>query len=375
MIRTSSYKLLPVDETDSTMATVTSSMYSLTGLMRWSYAITLVVGLTYLTGQTCNSQETETLGESLISLPEPAVQAELKTVKLYGAGGLGLDHYQSGFFISEQGHILTVWSTVLDVSDIFVVTSDGRRLKAQVVGIDPNLELALLKTDQAPPAFFSISENSDPPQPGDRVVAISNLFGIAAGSELCSFQKGVIMTITELKARRGNFQSVYQGSALIIDAMSNNPGAAGGALVNLEGQLIGILGKELRDTLSNTWINYALPANHIQTSVKNMLAGKSITRVVNTRRLADRPSSLATLGIVLIPNVLTQTPAYVDLVQPNSRASKAGLQPDDLVLFINSLRVASQAALIEELNYLDRGDQVVLLVQRGTELREVVIRP
>jgi serine protease Do len=309
------------------------------------------------------------------SFQERVMGSELKTVKLYGAGGMGLDSYQSGFFISGDGHILTVWSTVLDVSDIFAVTSDGRRLKAQIIGIDPNLELAVLKADQPPPAFFALAEAAATATPGERVLAISNLFGIAAGNEMSSVQKGVIMTITDLKARRGNFQSVYQGPALIIDAMSNNPGAAGGALVNLNGQLVGILGKELRDTSANIWINYALPVSQFKQSVQSILDGKTITRATATRKVADRPTSLPTLGIALIPNILTKTPAYVDLVEPNSRAAKAGLQPDDLILFVNSQRVSSQSSLLEELNYLDRGDQLALLVQRGTELREVIIRP
>ncbi|MFO0941289.1 MAG: S1C family serine protease [Pirellulales bacterium] len=308
------------------------------------------------------------------SLQDGAVSSEIKTVKIYGAGGLGLDHYQSGFFISAEGHILTVWSTVLDVSEIIVVSSDGRRMKAQIFGIDPNLELAVLKADQAPPAYFSLAEAVDATV-GERVLAISNLFSIAAGSEMSSFQKGVVMTITDLKARRGNFQSVYQGPALIIDAMSNNPGAAGGALVNIDGKLLGILGKELRDTNANIWINYALPVAQFKQSVQTLLSGKSIARATSARKVADRPATLAGLGIVLIPNILPKTPAYVDLIQPSSRAAKAGLQSDDLILFINSQRVASQGSLVEELSYMDRGDQVVLLVQRGSELKEVIVRP
>jgi S1-C subfamily serine protease len=257
---------------------------------------------------------------------------------------------------------------------VYAVSSDGRRLKAQVIGIDPNMELAVLKADQLPPAHFVLADSATA-TPGERVLAISNLFGIAAGNEMSSVQKGVVMTITDLKARRGNFQSVYQGPALIIDAMSNNPGAAGGALVNLNGQLLGILGKELRDTRANIWINYALPVSQFKQSIQNILEGKSIARASTTRKVADRPASLSTLGIALIPNILSRTPAYVDLVEKDSRAAKAGLQPDDLILFINSQRISSQNSLVEELNYMDRGDPVTLLIQRGTELREILVRP
>jgi S1-C subfamily serine protease len=301
-----------------------------------------------------------------------AIGAELKTVKLFGAGGMGLESYQSGFFISPEGHILTVWSTVLDVADVIAVTSDGRRLEAQVIGVDPNLELAVLKTDQPPPDYFSL-DSSGVASPGDRVLAISNLFGIAAGREMSSIQKGVVMTVTELRARRGNFESVYQGPALIIDAMTNNPGAAGGALIDLRGQLLGLLGKELRDTSANIWINYALPVGQFQSSVERMIQGQMIVKTEATRKKSDRPASLAGLGIVLVPNVLTRTPAFVDLVVPDSPASKAGLQPDDLILFLDSQRISSQASLIEELSYLDRSDPIGFLVQRGTALIELVL--
>lgn len=329
----------------------------------------LAMMLSYRTPRHVSGQEATSQ-----SLHQTVVASELKTVKLFGAGGMGLESYQSGFFISAEGHILTVWSTVLDVSDIICVTSDGRKLKAQVLGIDPNLELAVLLSDQPPAAYFSL-EDSAQAAPGDRVLAISNLFGIATGSEMSSVQKGAVMTITELRARRGNFQSVYQGPALIIDAMTNNPGAAGGALLNMQGQLLGMLGKELRDTSANIWINYALPAAQFKESVGNILAGKTIIRSQATRKVADRPMSLSQLGLVLIPNILSKTPAYIDSVQPRSPAASAGLKPDDLILFINSQRVASQAALMEELNTIDRGDGVLVMVQRGSELKEVLLQP
>jgi serine protease Do len=192
---------------------------------------------------------------------------------------------------------------------------------------------------------------------------------------MCSIQKGQVMTITDLKARRGNFQSVYQGPALIIDAMTNNPGAAGGALIDLEGHLVGILGKELRDTAANIWINYAIPVAQFSGSVNSILQGKVVARTTQTRKGADRPVSLELLGIALIPNVLPKTPAYIDVIEPASRAARAGLQADDLVLLVNTQRVGSQIALKEELQFIDRADPVTLLVQRGSELREVVIRP
>ncbi len=174
-----------------------------------------------------NFAQTQT---SLGSINSVAVQADLKTVKLYGAGGIaGLDTYQSGFFIDEAGHILTVWSTVLDIDKVIAVTSDGRRLEATVLGIDPNLEIAILETKQSQLEYFDLAKARDA-EVGERVLALSNLFGIATGREMASVQKGVVMARTRLDARRGTFASVYQGPIYVIDAMTNNPGAAAARL-------------------------------------------------------------------------------------------------------------------------------------------------
>ena len=262
----------------------------------------------------------------------------------------------------------------MDVDEVVVVTSDGGRYTSSVVGIDPNLEIAILKTKEAPSSYFDLAQAREA-QVGQRVMALSNLYGIATGSEMASVQKGVVMARTELNARRGSFESVYQGPVLIIDAMTNNPGAAGGALTAVDGTLLGMLGKELRDANANIWLNYAIPISQLKNSVERILAGKSINRSELSRKVADRPASLKELGIVLVPNILTKTPAYVDLVEAASPADLAGLKNDDLILFINSTRIGSQAALLSELKFIDRADEIALLVQRGNELKEVVISP
>ncbi len=345
----------------------------------------LVVAITLLNkSHGADNNKTVTLG----SVNQTAVLTELKTVKLYGAGGVaGLDAYQSGFFISEEGQILTVWSTVLDLDTVIAVTSDGKRMEAKVVGIDPNLEIAVLSTGKQTTNYFDILPPKPDPaknkaaatpqlrvaQTGDRVLAFSNLFGIATGNEMSSLQKGVIMATTQLDARRGSFKSVYQGPIYVIDAMTNNPGAAGGALTDMQGNLLGILGKELRDARANTWLNYAIPIAQVNESVGRIIEGKSILKTADSRKAADRPLSLVDLGIALIPDVLAKTPAYIDLVQPNSPASAAKLASDDLVLFVNSVRITSQTALRNELKYIDQADEVTLLIQRGTTLKEVTL--
>ncbi len=90
--------------------------------------------------------------------------------------------------------------------------------------------------------------------------------------------------------------------------MTNNPGAAGGALTDFNGRLLGILGKELRDARAGVWLNYAIPASQLKTSVENILAGKSIAKVDSTKPPVDRPHTFVALGIVMVPDVLAKTP-------------------------------------------------------------------
>src|SRR5262245_36115917 len=100
-------------------------------------------------------------------------------VKIFGAGGLrGLESYQTGFLISAAGHVLTVWSYVLDSDVITVILDDGRKFDSKLVGADPRLEIAILKIEAADLPHFELREAVEG-QPGTRVLAFSNLFGVA----------------------------------------------------------------------------------------------------------------------------------------------------------------------------------------------------
>ncbi len=302
------------------------------------------------------------------------VQSERSIVKLYGAGGArGLESYQTGIVIGDGTLILTSWSTVLDVEKVRVVTFDGRRLDAETVGVDPQCELALLRIPDAGLPGYTL----DPeivPRVGQRVFAISNLFGIAAGNESCSAQKGVVMAIAPLTKRKGSLKTLYQGRVIVVDVMTNNPGAAGGGLIDLSGRLIGVIGKELRDEQAGIWINYALPVDVVKNSVDRILSGQTTTSAAAATTVAE-PHRLADLGLALIPDVLPKTPAFVDWVREDSMAARAGLQPNDLILLVNDTRVDSRKGLERILSTINRADSFQLLVQRGQELIRVQVRP
>ena len=184
--------------------------------------------------------------------------------------------------------MLTVASYVLDTDDVAVVLQDGRRYQAELVGTDPRLEIAVLKIDVRDAPYFDLMA-AVPLEAGVRVLAFSNLFGVAAGAEDASVQHGHVSAKTPLAARRGAYETPYRGPAYVLDAMTNNPGAAGGALTDGRGRLAGLLGKELRNSLDNTWLNYAIPAGELAAAVEEIRREKCV-RGVKSPTSASRSS-------------------------------------------------------------------------------------
>lgn len=298
-----------------------------------------------------------------------------KVVKLYGTGGFqGLESYQSGLLISPQGHVLTVWSYVLDGDDVVVVLDDGRRFTAKHVAADPLSEIAVLKFDPGDDKVpcFDLS-TAVTAEPGARVLAFSNLFGIAAGDEAVSMLHGVVSALAPLDARRGAFATNFRGEVYVVDAAANNPGAAGGALTDSQGRLLGMLGKELRSGVTGTWLNYALPVSAFASTVEDMLAGRFTPPELTELDRPDNPLSLAALGIVLVPDVVTRTPPYVDRVIPDSPAARAGLRTDDLLVTINAQVAASCRDATKLVERLENDAEVQVAALRDNEFLEFTL--
>jgi len=298
-----------------------------------------------------------------------------KVVKIYGAGGFrGMEAYQSGVLISAEGHILTAYSYVLDTDYITAVLDDGRRFEAKLLGADPRLEVALLKVDAADLPYFDLDQ-SVRVEEGTRVLAFSNVFNVAAGNERASVQDGVISVTTTLAARRGVFETPYRGPVYVLDAITNNPGAAGGALVTHRGELTAMLGKELRNSLNNTWLNYGIPIEELRKSVDEIRAGKFVARRdKEAEKKPEHALKLAMLGITLVPDVLERTPPYVDTVYAGSPAARARVQPDDLIVLVGDHLIQSCKSLLSELEYIDYEDPVKLTIIRGQDLLEVTVQ-
>jgi serine protease Do len=313
-------------------------------------------------------------GGSLVETAGTLDQVQAKMVKIYGAGGYrGLEAYQSGMLISPQGHILTAYSYVLDIDYITVYLADGRKFEAKLLGADPRLEAAVLKINADDLPYFDL-DRAAKAEVGSKVLALSNVFNVAQGDEPASVQHGIVSALVKLEARRGAFETPYRGPVYVLDAKTNNPGSAGGALVNRRGELLAMLGKELRNSMNDTWLSYAVPVEELRPSVQAIRSGKFVAqRESDTNRKPPNSLALEVLGIVLVPDVLERTPPYVEQVRPGSPAEKAGLRPDDLIVLLGERLVQSCKLLRADLEYVDAFDSVKITVLRGQDLMEFTL--
>jgi S1-C subfamily serine protease len=337
-----------------------------------------------------------------------AEKSNQKLVKVFGAGGFSrLNNFGTGIIISPDGHILTVASQLLDTSDLVVHLYDGRRLKAQVIVVEPELDAAIIqirvegKKINEPNglnlAYYDFAAESKRPhaEVGDWILALTNTFEIALRDEPLSLQRGVVMAYTKLAGRRGVFEFPYTGDVYVVDAITNNPGAAGGALIDLKGNLLGVIGREIKNSLSDTWMNYAIPITakiEIKTKVtvkdkdgKDKEEEKTVTVTMpefvrlgmqgkyNPVPKTTRPAGEGGYsGIVFVPNILERTPAYVEDIVPGSPAAKAGFHPDDLVSFVDGEPIASINAFNLWIKKNTRPGQVVRVeVRRGEALQTI----
>lgn len=304
---------------------------------------------------------------------DAVIRASLpKIVKLYGAGGFrGLEAYGTGFLVSAEGHVVTSWRPLLDAEPVTAVLDDGRRFAARLTSADPEFRLALLKLEGpgAPFPHFDLDEAVDV-EPGDRILALSNMFRVAAGDEPVSVMHGMILARAPLVARRGRFETSLDVPVYYLDSVTNNPGAAGGVIVSLDGRIAGMIGQELRGEGTETWINYALPATTIADRVSSLLDGGE----ANRSPLAEQPDPATMrrpidVGLTMVPDVTVRTPAYVTDVLEGSAAEAAGLLRDDLILFANGGPVRSIRELTTMLSRAERGDEIQLVVRRGGQLK------
>ena len=257
----------------------------------------------------------------------------------------------SGVIIdAAKGYVVTNNHVVDNANSIKVQMSDGRKFDAKVVGKDPRSDIALIQI-QDPKNLTAIKlADSDALRVGDYTVAIGNPFGL--GETVTS---GIVSALGRSGLNAENYENFIQTDAAI------NRGNSGGALVNLNGELIGINTAILAPDGGNIGIGFAIPSNMVKNLTSQMVEFGQVKRgelgIMGTELNSELAKAM---------KVDAQRGAFVSQVMPNSSAAKAGIKAGDVITTLNGKPVSSFAALRAEVGSMPVGSKVSLgLLREG----------
>ena len=293
--------------------------------------------------------------------------AQKRTVKIFGASVGRAEGYATGIIVSAQGHILTAGSVILSGERIRVVMPDGKVHYATVKRRSEAIQTALLKIDAPTPDFFLLPQKL-PAVKGDWVLSVSNVFKVADGAEPLSVTLGILSGITRVQGKRGVSDIRYDGDAVLIDAITSNAGAPGGAVVTVDGKLVGMVGRLLESKRTKVRLNYAVPSPLLA----RFVAGKPVIAKAGGKTI---PAGPAKLGIRLFRLGGKRAPAYVDRVIPQSPAALAGIRPDDLILSLGGRRLRTVADFDKTVKSLAFSKPIEVLVKRKQKLLRLQLTP
>ncbi|MCS4504724.1 Periplasmic pH-dependent serine endoprotease DegQ [wastewater metagenome] len=249
----------------------------------------------------------------------------------------------SGVIVSPDGYVLTNEHVVRDADAIEVLLSDGRAATAEVVGSDPDTDLAVLDVGlgELPHATFG---DSTALRVGDIVLAVGNPFGVGQ-----TVTQGIVSATGRDHLGLATFENFIQTDAAI------NPGNSGGALINAAGELVGINTAIYSRSGGSMGIGFAIPVSLARGVMRELIEQGHVTRgwigvqvQPMTPPLADT-LSLPDVGGVLIAGVLRGGPAH-----------EAGIQPGDVILSIDEHPVDGPTQLLNRISGLSPGSEAVV---------------
>jgi Do/DeqQ family serine protease len=257
---------------------------------------------------------------------------------------------------AAQGYVLTNAHVVENATSIEVTTKDNRKLKARLIGRDPDTDIALLQISGSPLTAVPMGD-SDRLQVGDFVLAIGNPFGL--GQTVTS---GIVSALGRSLGIEG-YEDFIQTDASI------NPGNSGGALVDLQGRIIGINTAIVAPSGGNVGIGFAVPINMARQVMEQLISGGEIKRGHIGVAIQDLTPDIAqALGT-------TQTQgAVIARVEGGSPAERAGLRTNDLVVAVNGAPIRNGIELRNRVGLSKVGDSVDLTILRGGSERTVAVR-
>ncbi|MEZ9901865.1 Do family serine endopeptidase [Vibrio breoganii] len=262
----------------------------------------------------------------------------------------------SGVIIdADKGHIVTNYHVINGADTIKVQLTDGREYDAELVGGDKMSDVALLKLEKKAKGLTEIKlADSDKLRVGDFTVAIGNPFGL--GQTVTS---GIVSALGRSGLNLENLENFIQTDAAI------NSGNSGGALVNLNGELIGINTAILGPNGGNVGIGFAIPSNMMRNLTDQIIEFGEVKRGMLGVQGGEITSELAeALGYE------SSRGAFVNQVMPDSAADEAGLQAGDIIVSIDGKRIDTFSELRAKVATLGAGKEIKLGVIRDGDKKE-----
>jgi serine protease DegQ len=262
----------------------------------------------------------------------------------------------SGVIVSPDGYLLTNNHVIEGADDIEVLLPDGRQARAKVVGTDVETDVAVLKIslDKLPVITFGSVETA---QVGDVVLAIGNPFGV--GQTVTS---GIVSALGRNQLGINTFENFIQTDAAI------NPGNSGGALVDANGNLLGINTAIYSRSGGSLGIGFAIPASTAKHVMEGLIRDGQVTRGwigVEPRDLT--PEIAETFNLPISQGVL------ITGVLQNGPASAGGMRPGDVVVKVGDTPVTNTVQLLAAVAELKPKEPATIKIQRGNKALDLKV--
>ncbi len=270
--------------------------------------------------------------------------------------------FGSGVIISSDGHIVTN-NHVIDGADKITITfNDERETDAEIIGVDPSTDLALIKVEEKDLPFITFG-NSDNVKVGEWVLAVGNPFDL---------NSTVTAGIVSAKARNINIlggQSAIE-SFIQTDAVVNR-GNSGGALVNTTGDLVGINAAIASHTGVYEGYSFAIPVNIVRKVVNDLIEFGEVQRGYLGVQIQDINAEFANAN-----NLENTNGIYVASVMKNSGAYEAGIKEGDVIIAVNETKTNSLSTLLGLIGQYNPGTIVMVNLERNGVIlsKEVILK-
>ena len=257
----------------------------------------------------------------------------------------------SGVIVSKSGYVLTNNHVVEGAKDIVVAFADGRRIKAKVIGTDPESDLAVIKIEAKDLHPISMV-NSDTVEVGEVVLAIGNPFGLTQ-----TVTQGIVSAVGRDNLGINRFENFIQTDAAI------NPGNSGGALVNSNGNLVGINSAIFSRSGGNQGVGFAIPANLAKRVMYQLIKNGEVVRgwLGVAIKPLDKKLSKSFFG--------SNKGVMIMAVTPRSPAFLGGLRQGDVVLSVDNNVVRDVNDFLRDISRHNPADKVMIKILRNGKKR------